>query len=112
GGLIAGSLFVLPGLLALLALSAIYVRFGSTDIVSAFFTGVAPAVIAIVVHAVHRIGKRALDHAALVAIAVGAFLALAVFSVPFPLVVLAAGVVGWLLGRVIPELTRRSTGEA
>ncbi len=106
GGLIAGSLFVLPGVVALLALSAIYVRFGSTDLVSALFAGVAPAVIAIVVQAVHRIAKRALAHRALVAIAVGAFLALTVFSVPFPLVVLAAGVIGWVLGRAIPGMTR------
>ncbi|RHW23328.1 chromate efflux transporter [Nocardioides immobilis] len=106
GGLIAGSLFVLPGVIALLALSAIYVRFGSTDLVSALFAGVAPAVIAIVVQAVHRIAKRALAHRALVALAVGAFLALTVFSVPFPLVVLAAGVIGWVLGRAIPGMTR------
>ena len=104
GGMIAGSLFVLPGVLALLALSAIYVRFGETDFISALFAGVAPAVIAIVVQAVRRIAKRALAHAALVAIAVAAFAALTIFGVPFPLVVLAAGVVGWLLGRLIPGL--------
>src|SRR5688500_20244972 len=62
GGMIAGSLFVLPGVIALLVLSAIYVRFGSTDVVSAIFAGVAPAVIAIVVQAVHRIAQRALDN--------------------------------------------------
>ncbi len=108
GGLIAGGFFVLPGVLALLALSAVYVRFGSTDVVSALFAGVAPAVIAIVVQAVQRIARRALDHAALVVIAVGAFLALTLFAVPFPLVVLAAGVAGWALGRAIPGLTSRS----
>ena len=106
GGLIAGSLFVLPGVIALLVLSAIYVRFGSTDLVTALFAGVAPAVIAIVVQAVHRIAKRALDHVALVAIAVGAFAALTLFAVPFPLVVLGAGVIGWALGRAIPTLAR------
>jgi chromate transporter len=108
GGLIAGSLFVLPGALALLALSAIYVRFGSTGVVTGLFAGVAPAVIAIVVQAVQRIGKRALDHAALVSIAVGAFAALTLFSVPFPAVVLAAGIIGWALGRAIPGLARGS----
>ena len=108
GGLIAGSLFVFPGVIALLVLSAIYVQFGSTGIVAALFAGVAPAVIAIVVQAVHRISKRALDHPALVAIAVGAFTALTLFAVPFPLVVLGAGVIGWALGRAIPALARGS----
>ena len=69
--------------------------------------------IAIVVQAVHRIAKRALDHVALVAIAVGAFVALTLFAVPFPLVVLAAGVIGWALGRAIPTFARGSGhGEA
>src|SRR5688500_17561 len=104
GGLIAGSLFVLPGVLALLALSGIYVRFGETDLVSALFAGVAPAVIAIVVQAVQRVAKRALNHGALVALAVGAFVALTPFAVPFPIVVFAAGLLGWALSRRIPEL--------
>ena len=104
GGLIAGSLFVLPGVLALGILSAIYVRFGETDLVSALFAGVAPAVIAIVVQAVQRVAKRALNHTALVALAVGAFVALTLFAVPFPVVVLAAGLLGWALSRRIPEL--------
>ena len=106
GGLIAGSLFVLPGVLALLALSAVYVRFGETDLVDALFAGIAPAVIAIVVTAVVKVGKRALHHAALVALAVAAFVALTLFAVPFPAVVLGAGVLGWLLGRRIPALRR------
>ncbi len=109
GGLIAGGLFVLPGALALLVLSAVYVRFGSTGVVSALFAGVAPAVIAIVLQAVQRIGKRALDHAALVAIAVGAFAALTLFSVPFPVVVLAAGLIGWALGRAFPGFASRAS---
>jgi chromate transporter len=104
GGLIAGSLFVLPGMLALLALSAIYVRFGETSAVSALFAGLAPAVIAIVVQAVQRVGKRALGHRALTGLAVGSFLALTFFAVPFPLVILAAGVLGWGLSRRIPSL--------
>jgi chromate transporter len=102
GGLIAGSLFVLPGALALLVLSAIYVRFGETGVVSAVFAGVAPAVIAIVAQAVHRVAKRSLGHPALIVLAVAAFLALTFFAIPFPVVVLAAGLGGWLLGRRIP----------
>ncbi len=106
GGLIAGSLFVLPGVLALGILSAIYVKFGETDVVSALFAGVAPAVIAIVVQAVHRVAKRALNHAALLTLAVGAFVALTFFAVPFPIVVFAAGLLGWLLSRRIPEIAK------
>ncbi len=105
GGLIAGGLFVLPGMVALLVLSAVYVRFGESGLVSALFAGVAPAVIAIVVQAVQRVGKRALGHPSLVVLAVVAFVALTLFGVPFPAVVLGAGVAGWFLGRRIPGLT-------
>lgn len=104
GGLIAGGLFVLPGMVALLALSGIYVGYGDTDFVSALFAGVAPAVIAIVVQAVQRVGRRALHHPALVALAVTSFVALTFFAVPFPAVVFAAGLLGWLLSRRIAGL--------
>jgi chromate transporter len=104
GGLVAGGLFVLPGVLALLALSAVYVAFGSTVAVTALFAGLAPAVLAIVVQAVIRVGRRALTGPALVAIAVVSFLALAVLAVPFPAVVLVAGVIGWALHRWRPGL--------
>ncbi|TNM38366.1 chromate efflux transporter [Nocardioides albidus] len=104
GGLIAGGLFVLPGMLALLALSGIYVGYGETDFVTALFAGVAPAVIAIVVQAVQRVGKRALHHPALVGLAVASFAALTFFAVPFPAVVFGAGLLGWLLSLRIPAL--------
>jgi len=104
GGLIAGTLFVLPGMVALLALSAIYVGFGDTAVVAAVFAGLAPAVIAIVVQAVFRVARRSLTSPALVVLAVAAFVALTLFAVPFPVVVLGAGVVGWLLGRWAPGL--------
>ena len=97
GGLIAGVLFVLPGMLAMLALSAVYVGAGDTSVVTGLFAGLAPAVIAIVVHAVGRVSGRALHHPLLVAMAVASFAALTAFGVPFPLVILAAGVLGWLL---------------
>lgn len=103
GGLVAGTLFVLPGMVALLALSAVYVAFGTTTAVTALFAGLAPAVLAIVAQAVVRIGRRALGHPALVGLAVAAFLALAVFGVPFPVVVAGAAAVGWLLGRLAPH---------
>jgi chromate transporter len=102
GGLVAGGLFVLPGVLALLVLSAVYVAFGSTVAVTALFAGLAPAVLAIVAQAVVRVAKRALDSRALAAIAVVAFLALALFGVAFPVVVALAGVAGWALGRWRP----------
>ncbi len=102
GGLIAGVLFVLPGVVALLALSVLYVAQGDTTLVAGLFLGLAPAVLAIVTQAVLRIGGRALRSRALVGLAVAAFLALAVFGLPFPLVVLGAGAIGWWLGRWRP----------
>lgn len=104
GGLVAGVLFVLPGFIALLVLSAVYVAQGDTALVTGLFVGLAPAVVAVVVQAVARIGGRALGHRALVAIAVAAFLALALLAVPFPVVVFAAGLVGWLAGRRYPDV--------
>ena len=94
GGLIAGTLFVVPGFIAMMALSAIYAQWGATKIVTAIFFGLGPAVIAIVVQAVWRMSKRSLKTSTLRWLAVGAFLSLVLFSVPFPLVILVAGVVG------------------
>jgi chromate transporter len=105
GGLIAGVLFVLPGLVALLALSALYVGLGDTTVVAALFTGLGAAVVAVVAQAVVRVAGRALTHPLLIALAVAAFLALAVFAVPFPIVIAAAAVIGWLAARRIPGLT-------
>src|SRR4051812_18479475 len=95
GGLIAGTLFVLPGLVALLALSAIYVAYGTVGAVVGIFVGLAPAVLAIVVQALLRVGRRALGHPAFIGIAVAAFAALALFGAPFPIVVGVAAFVGW-----------------
>jgi chromate transporter len=104
GGLIAGVLFVLPGVIALLALSWTYAAHGDTALVAGVFAGLAPAVLAIVVQAVLRVGGRALTTRFMVGIAVAAFVALAVLAVPFPVVVLGAGVVGWLAHRRDPAL--------
>jgi len=103
GGLVAGILFVLPGVAALMALSFLYIGFGDTTAVVALFAGLAPAVLAIVAQAVVRLGKHALGHPALVALAVAAFLALTIFSVPFPVVIAAAALVGWALGTWAPQ---------
>ncbi|MDQ3715036.1 MAG: chromate efflux transporter [Actinomycetota bacterium] len=110
GGIVAGGLFVLPGMLALLLLSAVYVAFGTTTAVIALFAGLAPAVLAIVAQAVIRVGRRALAHPALVLLAVAAFLSLAVFGVAFPIVIGAAALVGWGLGRVAPNTVSKSSG--
>jgi chromate transporter len=112
GGLIAGTLFVLPGLVALLALSAIYVGFGSTTAVTGLFVGLAPAVLAIVIQAVVRVGRRALLHPALVTLAAAAFIALALFGVPFPIVIAVAAVIGWAMGRLAPQVMQSAEGDA
>ncbi|PRY60032.1 chromate efflux transporter [Glycomyces artemisiae] len=103
GGLAAGILFVLPGAVALLALSIVYVAFGDTTIVTALFAGLAPAVVAVVAQAVHRVGKRALSHPLLVVLAAAAFVALALFGIPFPIVIAAAALAGWAIGRWKPN---------
>ena len=102
GGLVAGTLFVLPGYVALMALSAIYAKWGATTAVSALFAGLAPAVLAIVAQAVWRIGKRALNNAMLVAVACASFVALFVFDLPFPIVIAASALIGYLAGRNRP----------
>ena len=110
GGLVAGTLFVLPGVVALLGLSAVYVGFGESAAVVALFAGLAPAVLAVVAQAVVRVGRRALGHPSLVAVAVAAFLALTAFRVPFPAVVAAAAGIGWALGRWAPDRIGPATG--
>ena len=102
GGLIAGTLFVLPGFVAMMALAAIYAQWGATDLVTAVFYGLGPAVIAIVIQAVARMSKRSLKTATARWLAVGAFASLMLFSVPFPLVIVLAGVVGVLANRSQP----------
>ncbi|MDS1270117.1 chromate efflux transporter [Lipingzhangella sp. LS1_29] len=103
GGLVAGVLFVLPGVAALLGLSVLYVAYGDTRIVTALFAGLAPAVLAIVAQALLRIGRRILTHVSLAGIGLAAFVALALFNVPFPVVVLGAGVAGYLVSRLLPH---------
>jgi chromate transporter len=106
GALIAGILFILPGVVALLALSGIYVAFGDTTLVESLFLGLAPAVIAIVIQAVIRVARKGLGHPALVGLAVVSFVALTFFAAPFPVVVGFAALVGWALGKAIPDLAR------
>jgi chromate transporter len=110
GGLVAGTLFVLPGVVALLALSGIYVAYGDTTVVTALFAGLGPAVVAIVAQAVWRVGLRALTNRLLLGFAIGAFLALAVFGTPFPIVIAVAALAGWALHRRWPHLVTTGGG--
>ncbi|MEE4572807.1 chromate efflux transporter [Pseudomonas alliivorans] len=106
GGVIAGALFVLPSLFILIALSWMYIALGDVPVVAGLFYGIKPAVTAIVVQAAHRIGSRALKNNALWAIAAASFTAIFAFNVPFPLIVLAAAVIGYAGGRLAPEYFR------
>ncbi|HWM93822.1 MAG TPA: chromate efflux transporter [Thermoanaerobaculia bacterium] len=102
GGLAAGTLFVLPGFLSILALSVLYAGYQETAFVTGLFFGLKPAVMAVVVEAVVRIGKRALQNRLMVGFAAAAFIGIFFFEVPFPVIVVAAGLLGWLGGRFIP----------
>ena len=99
GGLIAGILFVLPGAVAIMALSLVYAAWGNVGPVAALFFGLKAAVLAIVFEAVHRIGRRALRSPASLALAAAAFVAIFLFDIPFPLIVLAAALLGYAAGR-------------
>ena len=99
GGLVAGLLFVLPGFLSILCLSYIYAAYGSVGIVAGLFFGLKAAVLAVVMQAVIRIGGRALKNRVMVGIAAAAFIAIFFLHVPFPLIVLTAGIAGFLGGR-------------
>jgi chromate transporter len=103
GGVIAGSLFVLPSLAILIALTWIYLVFGSVPAIAGLFYGIKPAVTAIVLFAAWRIGSRALKNAVLWTISLAAFVAIFAFGLPFPYIVLGAGVIGYIGGRVAPE---------
>jgi chromate transporter len=99
GGIMAGGLFVLPGAISIMALSYIYAGWGNVPLIVALFFGLKAAVLAIVLQAVIRVGSRALKNAAMRGIAGVAFVAIFFFSVPFPLIILAAGLIGFLGGR-------------
>ena len=112
GGLLAGGLFILPGIICIMVLSYVYALWGRVPAVTALFFGLKAAVLAIVIEAVIRIGKRALKSRSLMALAAAAFVGIFFFAVPFPLIILAAALLG-LTGvvRAIP-LTHRSVESA
>lgn len=110
GGIVAGVLFVLPSLFILIGLTWIYLAFGDVPTVAGLLYGIKPAVTAIVVFAAYRIGSRALKSAPLWAIAAAAFVAIFAFNVPFPYIVLGAGVIGYLGGRIAPAQFKTGGG--
>jgi chromate transporter len=95
GALVAGLLFILPGIVAIMALSWVYAIWGDVGFVSALFFGLKAAVLAIVLQAVVRVGKRALKNGAMQAIAAASFVAIFAFGAPFPLIVAVAALIGW-----------------
>ncbi|WP_456622211.1 MULTISPECIES: chromate efflux transporter [unclassified Bradyrhizobium] len=95
GGLMAGGLFILPGIIAIMGLSYVYAAFGNVSFVEALFFGLKAAVLAIVVEAVVRVGKRALKNRIMIALAAIAFVAIFFFAVPFPIIIIAAGLIGY-----------------
>jgi chromate transporter len=99
GAIIAGGLFVVPGIISILALSYVYAAFGNVPAIASLFFGLKAAVLAIVLQAVHRVGGRALKSWPMIALAALAFLGIFFFGVPFPLIVLAAGLIGFAAAR-------------
>ena len=111
GGVVAGLLFVLPGAIVMGLLAALYVRFGTLPLVSVLFVGVKAAVIAVVIGALIKLSKRALQDGVSRCLAVAAFVAMFVFSLPFPVVILAAGLAGlfWTRGDTLPAVGNTGT---
>jgi chromate transporter len=95
GGIIAGGLFILPGIICIMGLSYIYALWGQVPIITALFFGLKAAVLAIVVEAIIRIGKKSLKNRALIALAAAAFIAIFFFAVPFPIIILTAALLGF-----------------
>jgi chromate transporter len=95
GGIMAGGLFILPGIIAIMGLSYVYAAFGNVGFIEALFFGLKAAVLAIVIQAVVRVGKRALRNRVMVALAAIAFIAIFFFSIPFPIIIIGAGVIGY-----------------
>jgi chromate transporter len=110
GGIIAGVLFILPGLVSIMALSYVYALWGDVPVVTALFFGLKAAVLVIVAEAVLRIGKRALKTRMLVSIAAISFIAIFFLSVPFPLIVLAAATAGFIGSIAAPQALAVATG--
>lgn len=103
GGIIAGGMFVLPSFFILVGLSWVYMAYGSVPAIVGVFYGIKPAVVAIVLFAAFRIGSRVLNNGIMWSIAVLAFVAIFGFRLPFPAIILAAGLIGYFGGRMFPD---------
>ena len=99
GGIMAGGLFIVPGIICIMGLSYIYAAFGNVGFIEALFFGLKAAVLAIVIQAVVRVGKRALRNRVMIALAAIAFIAIFFFNVPFPIIIILAGVIGYFGAR-------------
>ncbi|MDQ2994726.1 MAG: chromate efflux transporter [Pseudomonadota bacterium] len=102
GGIVAGTLFVLPSLVTLIILSWIYIRYSELPLVAGLFYGIKPAVTAIVLQATYRIGSRTLKNTTLCMIAAAAFLAIFALNIPFPIIIAAAALIGFIGGHFSP----------
>src|SRR5438105_8241102 len=100
GGIMAGGLFILPGVIAIMGLSYIYAAFGHVGFIEALFFGLKAAVLAIVIQAVVRVGKRALRNRIMIALAAIAFIAIFFFNVPFPVIIIGASVIGYVGAKI------------
>lgn len=96
GGIIAGGLFILPGVVAIMGLSYVYAAYGNVPLVVALFFGLKAAVLAIVLEAMFRIGKRSLKNNAMLSLAAAAFVGIFFFGVPFPVIVFGSALIGFL----------------
>jgi len=110
GGLFAGTMFILPGFVSIMALSILFAVYGEQRWVAGLFFGISAAVIAVVAHAVVRIGKRVIRNPVMFAIAVFAFVAIFFYQVPFPAIVAVAATIGLIGGRVRPDVFNLITG--
>src|SRR5499427_6760522 len=99
GGIMAGALFVIPGIIAIMALSYVYAAWGNVPMIVALFFGLKAAVLAIVLEAVFRIGKRALKNNVMLLIAAAAFVGIFFFNIPFPIIILGAALIGFFGAR-------------
>ena len=99
GGVMAGGLFIVPGIVSIMVLSVVYAAFGKVGLVAALFFGLKAAVLAIVLEAVVRIGKKSLKNNVMLALAAAAFVGIFFLDVPFPIIILAAGLIGFFGGR-------------
>jgi chromate transporter len=112
GGLVAGLLFIAPGFISILGLSILYATLQQTTFIEALFFGVKAAVLALVLEAVQRVSKRALKNPVMYVIAALAFMAIFFFNIPFPLIVMGAGLIGFIGGRVAPDVFYVIKGQA